>query len=102
MFPEMSWATFTMTCCVQKFCTTTCHLYSSTVAIKLRPDRPIHIACPCSVNDALEPAAACSSSMSAGELPIETFLKAQPRSTLIRLYEKPASCLAVFRYVRFR
>lgn len=38
--------------------------------------------------------------MSVGELPIETFLKAQPRSTLIRLYEKPASCLAVFRCVR--
>ncbi|WFD32329.1 RNA polymerase II transcription factor B 52 kDa subunit [Malassezia sp. CBS 17886] len=30
-------------------------------------------------------------------LPIEVFLRSQPRSVLIRLYEKPASCLAVFR-----
>ena len=35
--------------------------------------------------------------MSDAELPIETFLKAQPRTVLNRLYEKPASCLAVFR-----
>ncbi|KAL4403085.1 RNA polymerase II transcription factor B 52 kDa subunit [Malassezia pachydermatis] len=35
--------------------------------------------------------------MSTSELPIETFLKSQPRSILIRLFEKPASCLAVFR-----
>ena len=39
--------------------------------------------------------------MSANKLPIETFLNAQPRTVLIRLYEKPASCLAVFRYVNY-
>ena len=39
--------------------------------------------------------------MSATKLPIETFLNAQPRTVLIRLYEKPASCLAVFRYVNY-
>lgn len=33
------------------------------------------------------------------ELSIETFLTRQPRSVLNRLYEKPASCLAVFRFV---
>ena len=38
-----------------------------------------------------------SPGMSDAELPIETFLKAQPRTVLNRLYEKPASCLAVFR-----
>lgn len=39
---ETNWATSMTTYYAQRFCTTTCHLSFSTVAIKLGPDRPIH------------------------------------------------------------
>lgn len=66
-----------------------CRMYFSTVAFRNRA-RLLHTC-------RSEPRCV----MSVAELPIETFLKTQPRSVLNRLYEKPASCLAVFRYVSF-
>lgn len=85
-------ASYTTIYYVQRSCTATFRTSFNTVAISLFHRARSHAPRRASLGS---PSAG---EMSAAELPIEAFLKTQPRSVLNRLYEKPASCLAVFRY----